>query len=104
MNSVDILHTGAHISIPMVDGTVRNCEVIFIDEAGFTVRFFTPEGLGPFVATLPHGVLPEKTITRTLYDDERGGPHRSYWKWHADMGGDEGDYRYIKRQIKTPNR
>lgn len=102
MRSADILHIGATVTLPMEDGTVRNCEVTGIDDSGFTVRFYTPEGLGPFVCVLPHGVFPEKTIHRQMYKDERGGAG-SYWKWNGDFTGDYAEDSYIRKQIKKPN-
>lgn len=98
-----VLHVGALVSIPMEDGTARNCEVMSMDEQGFVVKFYTPDGVGPFTCSLPHGEFPENAIHRTLYHDESAGPHQSYWKWHQDFTGVEGDYNYIKRQIKKPD-
>lgn len=103
MRSDKMLHVGALISIPVEDGTSRNCEVMQMDDQGFTVRFYTPEGVGPFTCVLPHAELPSNTLRRTFYHDESAGPHKSYWKWHQDFTGNEGDYNYIKRQIKKPD-
>lgn len=86
MNSRDILHVGAHVVLPTENGP-RHCEVTSIDDEGFGVKFFTPEGVGPFHAMLPHGEFPAGTIHRTLYVDEAAGEHESWWKTHPDVTG-----------------
>lgn len=91
MRSESILHVGAEIAIPMDDGTVRRCDVTHIDDAGFTVRFYTPEGVGPFSCTLPHAELPSSTIHRTLEGPnvENGGLKQSWWKDRRLTHGEE---------------
>jgi hypothetical protein len=81
MRSENVLHVGAEIAIPMEDGTVRRCDVVDIDDGGFTVRFYTPDGKGPFLCALPHAELPANTIHRTLEGpDMTGGLKQSWWK------------------------
>lgn len=89
MRTENVLHVGAEIAIPMEDGTVRRCDVIDIDDGGFTVRFYDVEGRGPFICSLPHAELPESTIHRTLEgpDVANGGLKDSYWRTHPDFTG-----------------
>jgi len=84
MKSGDILHIGCQIDLPTDEG-VRRCEVVTIDDAGFGVKFYTPEGVGPFYCTLPHGSFPTNTIHRRMYQDEAAGQHSSYFKTHPDF-------------------
>lgn len=87
----NVLHVGAEISIPMEDGTHRRCEVSDIDDNGFQVKFFDLEGKGPFFCVLPHAALPDGTIHRNLYADDRGGQHKSWWQTHTDITGKTGE-------------
>lgn len=100
MRSENILHVGAHVDIPMEDGTLRHCEVIAMHDDGFVVQFFTPDGMGPYTCSLPHGEFPEKTIHRTLYQNEGAGPNKSFWKWNGDFTGDYDEAAYIRKLIK----
>jgi len=56
------------------------------DDSGLGVLWFTPEGLGPFYAVLPHC-----TLYRSFYDDERLGEHKSWWDIHPDVTGKTGE-------------
>lgn len=87
----NVLHVGAHISIPMEDGTYRRCEVTKITDDGFQVKFYDLEGKGPFFCILPHAVLPGNTIHRNLHEDDRGGQHVSWWNSHPDVTGRTGE-------------
>lgn len=90
-NTVDVLHVGAHITIPMGDGTFRRCEVTAMNDAGFMVKYFDLEGKGPYSCFLPHAVLPGTTIHRNLHEDDRGGQHKSFWQTHSDFTGETGE-------------
>ena len=90
-DTADVLHIGAHISIPMEDGTYRRCEVVAMDDYSFRVKFFDLEGKGPFFCVLPHAALPGNTIHRNLHEDDRGGQHKSFWQTHPDFTGRTGE-------------
>jgi hypothetical protein len=85
MRSSD-LHVGDFVQLPTPQG-VRRVEIIKMDDGGFTVKWFSPEGLGPYVAVLPHGTFPHNTLHKQLYADERAGKHESYWTSHSDFTG-----------------
>jgi hypothetical protein len=84
MNSADVLHLGAQIDLPTEAGP-RRCEVVNISDDGFQVKFYTPEGVGPYFAVLPHGEFPAGTIHRTLYQNEAAGLHKSFYATHPDF-------------------
>lgn len=86
MKSQDVLHIGAQIDLPTEAG-VRRCEVINITDDAFEVKFYTPEGVGPYFCVLPHGEFPDGTIHRTLYQNEAAGLHQTWWQTHPDMTG-----------------
>jgi len=87
----DELHVGDFVQLPTPHG-MRRVEVVKNDSGGFTVKWFSPEGLGPYVATLPHGTFPQNTLHHKLYADERGGRHDSYWNFHSDFTGKTGEF------------
>ena len=84
-DTADVLHIGAEISIPMEDGTYRRCEVVNMDDVSFQVKFYDMEGKGPFYCVLPHAMLPGNTIHRNLHEDDRGGRHLHFTKFHPDF-------------------
>lgn len=83
------LHVGDFVQLPApeMEGGVRRVEVIGLDNSGFTVKWFSPEGLGPYTATLPHGTFPRNTLRKVQFADERAGLHESYWKTNPDFTG-----------------
>jgi len=87
----DDLHVGAFVQLPTPDGP-RRVEVVNIDESGFTVRWFSPEGLGPYQAHLPHGAFPRNAVHKVHYADERAGLHKSFWETHSDFTGKTGEF------------
>ena len=62
------------------------------NDEGFQVKFFKPDGTGPFYALLPHGSFPGRPLVRTYNPDERGGRHESWWSWHPDITGKTGEF------------
>lgn len=91
-DSADILLPGDMFDIPMEDGTVRRVEVMTTNDEGFRVKFFKPDGTGPFYALLPHGSFPGRPLVRTWNPDERGGQHKSWWQTHPDITGKTGEF------------
>lgn len=87
----DDLHVGDFVQLPTPDGP-RRVEVVNIDESGFTVRWFSPEGLGPYRAHLPHGAFPQNTLKRVHFPDERAGLHESFWTSNPDFTGRYGEF------------
>lgn len=64
----------------------RGVIVVGNDDNGLSVIWYTPDGVGPHYATLPHAKLHQ-----TRYHDERGGEHQSFWDTHPDFTGAYGD-------------
>ena len=90
MRSSD-LHVGDFVQLPTPQG-VRRVEIVKMDDGGFTVKWFSPEGLGPYVAVLPHGTFPHNTIHKVHYADERAGVHKSFWETNPDFSGKYGEF------------
>lgn len=57
-------------------GFARRLTVATVDDQGIGVVYFTPEGLGPYHAHLPH----TSQVRRAVYEDERVGGFRSHWQ------------------------
>lgn len=92
MRSSD-LHLGDFVQISAPDlGGIRRVEIVGMDDSGFKVKWFTPEGLGPYYAMLPHGTFPQNTLRKVEFADERAGVHDSYWNWHSDFTGKTGEF------------
>lgn len=93
MRSSD-LHVGDFVQLPAPDMScgVRRVEVTAVDDGGFTVRWYSPEGLGPYMAVLPHGSFPSNTLKQVRFADERAGEHESYWLTHPDFTGRTGEF------------
>jgi hypothetical protein len=87
-DSADILLPGDQFDIPMGDGTFRRVEVTDTGDAGFTVKWFLPDGRGPFFAVLPHGSFPSRPLVRQ--EDARGGLHKHFMDFHEDFTGKYG--------------
>jgi hypothetical protein len=62
--------------------------VIVVDNQpdGLYVMWYTPEGMGPFYATLPHCQL-----VQHHYIDERAGRGQHYMEFHPDFTGKPAD-------------
>ena len=65
----------------VIDPT-RKAEVVHNDDDGIIVKWFTDEGLGPYVAKLPH-----ISLHPINYQPESAGQHQSWWKAHPDITG-----------------
>lgn len=87
-DSADILLPGDQFDIPMGDGTFRRVEVTTTGDAGFGVKWFDPDGKGPFIATLPHGSFPSRPLVQQ--QDVRGGEHKHFFDIHPDFTGKYG--------------
>ncbi len=53
----------------------RRLHVMQVTDDGLSVVYYTPEGIGPYTAFLPH----TSQVDRTFYIDETAGQHRSHW-------------------------
>jgi hypothetical protein len=91
MRSEDLV-IGDFIQMYVPDlGSVRRMEIVKIDDNGMLVKWFDPNGVGPYSCVLPHGSLPSNTLHKNIYADERGGSHESYFKTHSDFTGKTGE-------------
>ncbi len=53
----------------------RRLHVTQVNDDGLAVVYYTPDGVGPYTAFLPHTAQ----VERVLYVDESAGHHRSHW-------------------------
>lgn len=87
---------GDEIYVPIDDqGRTRAVIVKDVDAWGVNVIWFTPNGLGPFEAHLPHVAL-----APVLYRPEAAGQSKSYWRMTPQEIVDTD--RALRKVLKLP--
>lgn len=79
LNPKDVIEVGSGVG-------ARKVVVVESQDDGVVVCWFTPEGIGPYTAKLPHA-----EVSQFLYENERLGQHKSWWETHPDITGRTGE-------------
>lgn len=80
LNPKDVIEIGTGL-------TARRVVVVENHGDGVAVLWFTPEGMGPYTALLPHG-----SVFQRIYEDESLGRGESFWDTHPDFTGRTGEF------------
>ena len=92
-DSAMILLPGDRVYLPMYDDKgekvigQRMVEVTDVGDGGVSVKWFLPDGRGPFFAVLPHGSFPSKPLVMTSGLDAIAGQHTHFMNTHPDFTG-----------------
>jgi hypothetical protein len=102
-DSANKLYPGCVVTVKMVrpDGSpdidprtgkqkIRRLNVTDVGDAGFSVKWYTPEGMGPHFGILPHAFFESNPFVHVYYPHEDAGLGMHFFDTHPDFTGKYG--------------